>query len=257
MAFAQLTCVGPDGRADRRGGAGGVPARRARRPTTRPRLRRGARRAGRGLGGTAARPWPGCRSCGGSRTARRRSRTTAAAAQPAPAGGRRRPVDLAGRRELLGRAVLAAQRRHQARRRRAPRLPAARTRLRGRRRRPGADGVDHERERRLVARCPRSSSTGPGSPTRSTCSARCSSSRASACGRRLAGRTGYRPSLGLRDDQLSFLRYHADGDDEHFGLLPPRCAPGLFDDAAMARIVKTARVTARLYALQLEELDNV
>ncbi len=26
-------------------------------------------------------------------------------------------------------------------------------------------------------------------------------------------------SAGLRDDQLTFLRYHADGDDEHFGLL--------------------------------------
>ena len=32
---------------------------------------------------------------------------------------------------------------------------------------------------------------------------------------------------------------------------------GAFDEATMARIVKTARVTARLYALQLEELDNV
>jgi 3-oxoacyl-[acyl-carrier-protein] synthase-3 len=64
-------------------------------------------------------------------------------------------------------------------------------------------------------------------------------------------------SLGLRDDQLSFLKYHAAGDSEHFGLLTAALRSGLLDDAAMTRIVKTARVTARLYALQLEELDNV
>jgi 3-oxoacyl-[acyl-carrier-protein] synthase III len=63
--------------------------------------------------------------------------------------------------------------------------------------------------------------------------------------------------LGLRDDQLSFLRYHAAGDDEHFLLLTAALRSGLLDDAAMTRIVKTARVTARLYALQLEELDHV
>jgi 3-oxoacyl-[acyl-carrier-protein] synthase-3 len=62
--------------------------------------------------------------------------------------------------------------------------------------------------------------------------------------------------LGLRDDQVSFLRYHATGDDEHFRVLRGALRSGAFDDAAMARIVKTAKVTARLYALQLEELDN-
>jgi 3-oxoacyl-[acyl-carrier-protein] synthase-3 len=64
-------------------------------------------------------------------------------------------------------------------------------------------------------------------------------------------------SLGLRDDQLSFLKYHAAGDDEHFQLLAAALRSGLLDDAAMTRIVKTARVTARLYTLQLEELGNV
>ena len=63
--------------------------------------------------------------------------------------------------------------------------------------------------------------------------------------------------LGLADDQLSFLRYHATGDDEHFGVLRAALRSGLFDDAAVTRIVKTARVVARLYALQLEELDHV
>ena len=64
-------------------------------------------------------------------------------------------------------------------------------------------------------------------------------------------------SLGLRDDQLSFLRYHAEGDDEHFQILSAALRSWPFDDAAVTRIVKTARVVARLYALQLEELDNV
>ena len=64
-------------------------------------------------------------------------------------------------------------------------------------------------------------------------------------------------SLGLRDDQLSFFRYHADGDDEHFQVLSAALRSGLLDDSAVTRIVKTARVVARLYALQLEELGHV
>ncbi len=64
-------------------------------------------------------------------------------------------------------------------------------------------------------------------------------------------------SAGLRDDQLSFLRYHAGGDDEHFAVLSAALRSGLLDEHAVTRIVKTARVVARLYALQLEELDRV
>jgi 3-oxoacyl-[acyl-carrier-protein] synthase-3 len=63
--------------------------------------------------------------------------------------------------------------------------------------------------------------------------------------------------LGLREDQVSFLRYHATGDDEHFEILRAALRSGLFDAAAVTGIVKTARVVARLYALQLEELDHV
>lgn len=66
-----------------------------------------------------------------------------------------------------------------------------------------------------------------------------------------------RDSLGLPDDQLSFLRYHASGDDEHFRILIAALRSGVFDDSAITRIVKTARVVARLYTLQLEELDHV
>jgi len=66
-----------------------------------------------------------------------------------------------------------------------------------------------------------------------------------------------RDCAGLRDDQLTFLRYHSEGDEEHFGILAAALRSGLLDDAAVSRIVKTARVVARLYALQLEELDHV
>ncbi len=76
-----------------------------------------------------------------------------------------------------------------------------------------------------------------------------------------AGRLQHR--LGLADEQVSFLRYHADGDDEHFEVLRaalnhsgPR-PTGLLDDADLAAVARTARVVARLYALQLEELDHV
>jgi 3-oxoacyl-[acyl-carrier-protein] synthase-3 len=69
--------------------------------------------------------------------------------------------------------------------------------------------------------------------------------------------------LGLADEQVSFLRYHADGDDEHFEVLRSALTdlfsrpPAWLDDAALAAIARTARVVARLYALQLEELDHV
>jgi len=62
--------------------------------------------------------------------------------------------------------------------------------------------------------------------------------------------------LGLRDDQVRFLRYHGDEDDGHYEQLRQLLRSGLVDRAAAARIVKTAKVVARLYALQLEELDN-
>jgi 3-oxoacyl-[acyl-carrier-protein] synthase III len=63
-------------------------------------------------------------------------------------------------------------------------------------------------------------------------------------------------SLGLHDDQVSFLRYHAAGDDAHFGVLAAALRSGILDDDAVTAVVRTARVTARLYALQLEELGN-
>jgi len=62
--------------------------------------------------------------------------------------------------------------------------------------------------------------------------------------------------LDLTDEQVSFLRYHGQNDDDHFGRLRAVLASGIVDDDVAKRIVKTAKVVARLYALQLEEMDN-
>jgi 3-oxoacyl-[acyl-carrier-protein] synthase-3 len=77
-------------------------------------------------------------------------------------------------------------------------------------------------------------------------------------GARLARRWGerIREQLGLEDEQVSFLLYHGGNDDNHLDKLEQVVASGLIDQAMAARIVKTARVTARLYRLQLEELGN-
>ena len=56
---------------------------------------------------------------------------------------------------------------------------------------------------------------------------------------------------------MSFLLYHGGNDDNHLDKLEQVVASGLIDEAMAARIVKTARVTARLYLLQLEELGNI
>ena len=62
--------------------------------------------------------------------------------------------------------------------------------------------------------------------------------------------------LGLGDDQVRFLRYHGANDDDHFELLRQVLRSPVVDRPAAERIVKTAKVVARLYALQLEELDH-
>jgi thiaminase len=67
-----------------------------------------------------------------------------------------------------------------------------------------------------------------------------------------------RELLDTKDDTVRFLSYHGKNDDSHidklYSLLDEYAAK---DSALKERIVKTARVVARLYALQLEELDNV
>ena len=77
-------------------------------------------------------------------------------------------------------------------------------------------------------------------------------------GARMAQRWGtlIQQQLGLEARQVSFLLYHGGNDDNHLDKLEQVVDSGLIDEAMAARIVKTARVTARLYRLQLEELGN-
>jgi 3-oxoacyl-[acyl-carrier-protein] synthase-3 len=65
-----------------------------------------------------------------------------------------------------------------------------------------------------------------------------------------------REDLGLTDDQVTFLAYHGQADDEHIGMLNEALRLVSADPAACARIVRTAQVVARLNALQLEEVDR-
>lgn len=78
-------------------------------------------------------------------------------------------------------------------------------------------------------------------------------------GHRMAAQWGgaIQKQLKLAPEQVSFLLYHGDNDDNHMNKMwavldKLDLTPKLVED-----IVKTAKVTARLYRLQLEELDNV
>jgi len=62
--------------------------------------------------------------------------------------------------------------------------------------------------------------------------------------------------LGLADGQVHFMRYHEQADSTHTGDLDAILTSGIIDDAAADDIVRCAQVVARLYALQLEELDR-
>jgi 3-oxoacyl-[acyl-carrier-protein] synthase-3 len=63
-----------------------------------------------------------------------------------------------------------------------------------------------------------------------------------------------RDRLDLPDDAVRFLLYHGENDVQHIGEFEAMLALVLPDPLVAARIVKTARVTARLYALQIEEI---
>ncbi len=62
--------------------------------------------------------------------------------------------------------------------------------------------------------------------------------------------------LGLADNQVHFMRYHQEADSQHTGDLDAILTSGMIDDTAADEIVRCAQVVARLYALQLEELDR-
>jgi 3-oxoacyl-[acyl-carrier-protein] synthase-3 len=63
--------------------------------------------------------------------------------------------------------------------------------------------------------------------------------------------------LQLNKTQVSFMLYHQDNDEHHFEKLRQVIQSGLVDQQAARKIVKTAKTVARLYALQLEELNYV
>lgn len=65
-----------------------------------------------------------------------------------------------------------------------------------------------------------------------------------------------RDQLKLEDRHVSFFTYHSESDVRHFERLDLSLAQGILTETLVDEIVKCAKVTARLYALQLEELDN-
>ena len=77
-------------------------------------------------------------------------------------------------------------------------------------------------------------------------------------GRRVASRWArmIRDQLDLDENQVSFLMYHSESDDIHFERLDQAVQSGILTSEVVDEVVKTAKVTARLYRLQLEELGN-
>lgn len=62
--------------------------------------------------------------------------------------------------------------------------------------------------------------------------------------------------LGLADNQVFFMKYHEEADAQHTGGLEAILTSGIIDAEGADEIVRCAQVVARLYALQLEELDR-
>ena len=78
-------------------------------------------------------------------------------------------------------------------------------------------------------------------------------------GHRLAAKWGkaIQNQLDLDPDQVSFLLYHGENDDHHMDRMWDSLGSLALTQRIVDDIVKTAKVTARLYRLQLEELDNL
>jgi len=77
-------------------------------------------------------------------------------------------------------------------------------------------------------------------------------------GQRIARRWGERAKelLSLQNDAVSFFLYHSESDVQHFRRLDLAIASGILNEKLVADTIKCAKVTARLYALQLEEIGN-
>lgn len=78
-------------------------------------------------------------------------------------------------------------------------------------------------------------------------------------GNRLAGDWAamIKTQLCLGDEAVSFLAYHGENDADHLAMFDQALSLAVTDAASAARVVRHARVVARLYRLQLEELNNV
>jgi 3-oxoacyl-[acyl-carrier-protein] synthase III len=75
-------------------------------------------------------------------------------------------------------------------------------------------------------------------------------------GNKMAARWGnlIKQTLDLTDKQVSFLLYHAEADISHLDKLEAIINADWMTPEIASRIVKTAKITARLYTLQLEEI---
>lgn len=78
-------------------------------------------------------------------------------------------------------------------------------------------------------------------------------------GNRLAGdwARAIKDQLGLDEAAVSFLAYHGANDGDHMAMFDKALALAVRDQAAADAVVRHAKVVARLYRLQLEEIDNV
>jgi 3-oxoacyl-[acyl-carrier-protein] synthase-3 len=78
-------------------------------------------------------------------------------------------------------------------------------------------------------------------------------------GQKKAGEWGQsiKKQLNLEDKQVSFLLYHSQNDDDHMKQFEETLGSGILNIEGMdKKMVKTARIVARLYRLQLEEIGN-
>ena len=62
--------------------------------------------------------------------------------------------------------------------------------------------------------------------------------------------------LEIDEQDIIFLSYHAEHDDDHYNKLRMILNLPIITQEVAEKIVKTAKTVARLYVLQLEELDN-
>ena len=78
-------------------------------------------------------------------------------------------------------------------------------------------------------------------------------------GQRKAGQWGaqIRDQLGLNDDAVSFFLYHAENDADHMAEFEEMLYSGILDiDGMSEKVIKTAKIVARLYEMQLAEMGN-